>query len=71
MQILLKNEKLLIFVYHIIELKGCSLLAQIVKNLSAVQETQVLSLGWEYPLEKGMASHSSILTQKIPEEIWL
>ena len=36
-------------------------MAQIVKNLSAMQETRVLSLGWEDPLEKGMASHSSIL----------
>ena len=61
MQILLKNEKLLIFVYYIIELKGCSLMAQIVKNLSAVQETRVLSLGWEDPLGKGMDPPSSIL----------
>ena len=37
-----------------------SLLAQMVKNLPAVQETQVQSLGWEDPLEKGMATHSSI-----------
>ena len=32
-----------------------------VKNLRAVQETQVRSLGWKDPLEKGMATHSSIL----------
>ena len=32
-----------------------------IKNLSAVQETQVLSLGWEDPLERGLATHSSIL----------
>ena len=38
-----------------------SLLAQRVKNLPAVQETQVRSLGWEDPLEKEMATHSSIL----------
>ena len=37
-----------------------------VKNLTALQETQVLSLGWEDPLEKGMAIHSSILAWKIP-----
>ena len=37
-----------------------------VKNLLAVQETQVRSLGWEYPLEKGMATHSSILAWRIP-----
>ena len=40
--------------------------AQIVKNLPAVQETWVQSLGWEDPLEKGMAIHSSILAWKIP-----
>ena len=38
-----------------------SLVAQMVKNLPAMQETWVLSLGWEDPLEEGMATHSSIL----------
>ena len=38
-----------------------SLVAQMVKNLQAVQETQVQSLGQEDPLEKGMTTHSSIL----------
>ena len=37
------------------------LVAQMVKNLPAIQETWVLPLGWEDPLEKGMAIHSSIL----------
>ena len=37
-----------------------------VKNLSAMKETQVQSLGWEDPLEKGMATHSSILAWRIP-----
>ena len=37
-----------------------------VKNLPAMQETQVRSLGWKDPLEKGMASHSSILAWTIP-----
>ena len=37
-----------------------------VKNLPAMQEIQVLSLGWEDPLEKGMATHSSILAWRIP-----
>ena len=37
-----------------------------VKNLPAVQETQVWSLGWEGPLEKEMATHSSILAWEIP-----
>ena len=43
-----------------------SLVAQLVKNLPAVQETWVLSLDWEDPLEKGKAPHSSILTWRIP-----
>ena len=43
-----------------------SLVAQTVKNLPAVQETQVRSLGQEDPLEKEMANHSSILAWKIP-----
>ena len=43
-----------------------SLVAQIVKNLPAMQETWVQSLGWENPLEKGMATHSSILAWRIP-----
>ena len=38
-----------------------SLVAQLVKNLPAMQETWVLSLGWEDPLEEDMATHSSIL----------
>ena len=37
-----------------------------VKSLPAVQETQLQSLGWEDPLEKGMAAHSSILAWRIP-----
>ena len=42
-----------------------SLLAQIVKNLPATQESWVQSLGWEDPLEKGMATYSSILAWRI------
>ena len=45
---------------------GASLLAQKAKNLCAMQETQVLSLGQEDPLEKELATHSSILTWRIP-----
>ena len=44
---------------------GASLVAQTVKNLSAMQETQVRSLGREDPLEKGMATHSTILAWRI------
>ena len=40
---------------------GASLVAQLVKNPSAMQETWVPSLGWEETLEKGKATHSSIL----------
>ena len=43
-----------------------SLVAQSVKNLSAVQETQIQSLGWEDLLEEEMATHPSILAWKIP-----
>ena len=43
-----------------------SLVAQMVKGLLTMQETQVWSLGWEDPLEEKMAPHSSTLTWKIP-----
>ena len=45
---------------------GASLVAETVKNLPVICETQVRSLGWEDPLEKGMATHSSILAWRIP-----
>ena len=41
--------------------KEASLVAQMAKNLPVMRETQVLSLGWEDPLEKDMATHSNIL----------
>ena len=41
-------------------------MVQSVKNLPAVQESQVRSLGWEDPLEKGMATHSNNLAWRIP-----
>ena len=43
-----------------------SLVAQMVKNPPAMQKTWILSLGWEDPLEEGMATHSSILARRIP-----
>ena len=46
--------------------KRTSVVAQIVKNLPAIQETQVQSLSLEDPLEKGVATHSSILAWMIP-----
>ena len=45
---------------------GVALVAQIVKNLPAMRETWLQSLGQEDPLEKGMAIHSSILAWRIP-----
>ena len=49
-----------------LSLAWASLVAQTVKNLPAMQKTRVQSLGWEDPLEKGMATHSSILVWRIP-----
>ena len=46
-----------------------SLVAQLVKNLPAMQETRVRSLGWEDALEKGKATHSSILAWRIPRTV--
>ena len=46
--------------------KWASLVAQMVKNPPAMQETWVRSLGWEDPLEENMATHSSILAWRIP-----
>ena len=46
-------------------LNGAPLVAQQVKNLPAVQETQIRSLGWDAPLEKEIATHSSILAWKM------
>ena len=48
------------------EQKRTFLMAQMVKNLPAIREIQVLSLGQEDPLEKGMATYSSILAWRIP-----
>ena len=46
-----------------------SLMAQLVKNLPAIRETWVQSLGWEDPLEKEKVTHSSILTWRIPHTV--
>ena len=48
------------------QLSWASLVAQLVKNSPAMWETWVLSLGWEELLEKGKATHSSILAWRIP-----
>ena len=52
--------------FLLIKIIRASLVAQLVKNLSAMQETWVQSLGREDPLEKEMATHSSILAWRIP-----
>ena len=59
---ILMEEK---FLNHLLN-NWASLMAQTVKDLPAVLETQVQSLGWEDPLEKEMATHSSILAWRIP-----
>ena len=51
---------------YLLQYSWASLVAQLVKNPSAMRETWVLSLGWEDLLEKGKATHSSILAWRIP-----
>ena len=53
-------------VFTLIPFSSASLVAQTVKRLPTLWETRVRSLGWEDPLEKEMATHSSILARKIP-----
>ena len=55
---------------YLIQYSWASLLAQLVKNPSAKRETWVPSLGWEDPLEKGTATHPSILAWRIPWTTW-
>ena len=57
---ILKNKTMDCFIY------GSTMVAQMVKNPPAMRETWVWSLGWEDPLEKGIATHSSILSWRIP-----
>ena len=54
-------------------MEWAALVAQMVKNPPAMQETWVSSVGWEEPLEEGMASHSSTLAWRIPMDrgTWL
>ena len=58
----MKSEPIRRLIYQRVGSSGCSA----VKNQPAGQETQVPSLGWEDPLEEGMATRSSILAWKIP-----
>ena len=75
-----KNTWKFILNYCFVEHKGfwlchfacqqwASLIAQLVKNPPAMRETWVQSLGWEDPLEKGKATHSSILAWRIPRTV--
>ena len=59
-------------ILDLIKYDWASLMAQMVKNSPAMQETQVRSLAWEDPLEEGMATHSSILAWRIPMDrgVW-
>ena len=52
------------------DVKGASLVVQLVKSPPAMRETWVQSLGWEDPLEKGKAAPSSVLAWKIPRTVW-
>ena len=58
----LSNCRILELFFKILD----SLLAQTVKNLLVIREIRVWSLGWKYPLEKEMATHSGILAWRIP-----
>ena len=55
-----------LYIYKWYHIMWASLVAQMVKNLPAMRETGVGSPGWEDPLEKGMATHSSVAAWRIP-----
>ena len=54
------------FYLPVLSHEGASLVAQTVKNLPVMQEAQIQTLGWRDPLEKGMATHSTIPAWRIP-----
>ena len=60
------TNRIYVSLYLCIHHPWASLVAQMVKNLPEIQETWVQSLGWEDPLEVGMATHSSIFAWRIP-----
>ena len=51
---------------HLLQYSWASMVAQLVRNLPAIQDTWVRSLGWEDNLDEGKATHSSILPWRIP-----
>ena len=63
---LMEQNSWMIYINDAAFSEGSSLVTQTVKSLPAMLETQVLSLGWEDPLEKEMATHSSSLAGKRP-----
>ena len=54
---------------YLFQYSWASFVAQLVKNPPAMRETWVQSLGWEDPLERGKATHSSILAWRIPRTV--
>ena len=64
--ILIAQSPVSLIILSLGKIEQASLVTQTVKNLSAMQETQVPSLGWEDTLEEGRATHSSILPWRIP-----
>ena len=54
---------------YLLQYSWASLVAQLVENLPAIWETWIRSLGWKDPLEKGKATHYSILAWRIPGTI--
>ena len=60
------HSSLYMYLYFLTASKGASPVAQTLKNLPTMQEAWIQSLGQEDPLEKGMATHSSILAWRIP-----
>ena len=52
-----------------LQYSGVSLVSYLIKNILAMWETWVQSLGWEDPLEKGKATHSRILAWRIPQTV--
>ena len=61
-----KIDNLINLLWHILNHTWASLVVQMVKNLLAMQETQVQSPSWDDPLEKGTTTHSSILAWRMP-----
>ena len=55
---------------YLLQYSWASMVAQLVKNPPAMRETWIRSLGWDDPLENGMATHCSILAWRIPWTVW-